>query len=31
MLIAQRTSDIICGYRKVNKVVKFTYVKVIYF
>ena len=31
MLIAQRTNDIIRGYRKVNSVVKFTHVKVIYF
>ena len=31
MLIAQRTSDIMRRYRKVNSAVKFTHVKVIYF
>ena len=31
MLIAQRTSDIMCRYRKVNNIVKFTHVKIFYF
>ena len=31
MLIAQRTSDMMCRYRNVNNVIKFTHVKIIYF